>query len=58
VFSNELKQTTVIHIGRSAQMHLPLFSRVLHLVKASPPVAAPGAPAELRDSKEAAPRPQ
>ncbi len=54
VFSNELKRTTVIHIGRSAQMHLPLFSRVLHLVKASPAVdgsrtpwlqkAAPGRP--------------
>jgi vitamin B12/bleomycin/antimicrobial peptide transport system ATP-binding/permease protein len=45
VFGNELKHTTVIHIGRSAQMHLPLFSRVLHLVKApeQPTPAASGA---------------
>ena len=34
VFTHELDNTTVIHIGRSAQAHLPLFSRVLHLVKA------------------------
>ena len=31
MFMHELKQTTVIHIGRSTQMHLPLFERVLHL---------------------------
>jgi putative ATP-binding cassette transporter len=34
VFSNELKRTGIIHIGGAAQAH-PLFSRVLHLVKAS-----------------------
>jgi putative ATP-binding cassette transporter len=31
VFTNELKRTTIIHIGRSTQAHLPLFTRVLHL---------------------------
>jgi len=34
VFTHELERTTVMHIGRAAQSHLPLFSRVLHLVKA------------------------
>jgi putative ATP-binding cassette transporter len=33
VFSNELQATGVIHIGGPAQAH-PLFTRVLHLVKA------------------------
>jgi putative ATP-binding cassette transporter len=33
VFSNELQRTGVIHIGGPAQAH-PLFTRVLHLVKA------------------------
>ncbi len=33
VFASELEQTSVIHIG-SAQAHDPLFSRVVHLVKA------------------------
>jgi putative ATP-binding cassette transporter len=36
VFGKELKQTAMIHIGRAAQAHDPLFSRVLHLVKAGP----------------------
>jgi putative ATP-binding cassette transporter len=36
VFSNELERTSVIHIGRAAQAREPLFSRVLHLVKAPP----------------------
>jgi putative ATP-binding cassette transporter len=59
VFSNELKRTTVIHIGRSAQMHLPLFSRVLHLVKAGPaPGTGSAAAAGLHDAREAAPRRQ
>jgi putative ATP-binding cassette transporter len=31
VFTHELTQTTVIHIGRSTQAHFPLFKRVLHL---------------------------
>ena len=34
VFTNELQRTGVIHIGGPAQAH-PLFTRVLHLVKAS-----------------------
>jgi vitamin B12/bleomycin/antimicrobial peptide transport system ATP-binding/permease protein len=33
VFTNELQRTGVIHIGGPAQAH-PLFTRVLHLVKA------------------------
>ncbi len=33
VFNNELQRTGVIHIGGPAQAH-PLFTRVLHLVKA------------------------
>jgi hypothetical protein len=28
---HEFTKTTVVHVGRSAQMHLPLFARVLHL---------------------------
>jgi putative ATP-binding cassette transporter len=34
VFNNELKNTAIIHIGGPAQAH-PLFTRVLHLVKAA-----------------------
>jgi putative ATP-binding cassette transporter len=34
VFANELEGTTVIHIGRAAQARDPLYTRVLHLVKA------------------------
>jgi putative ATP-binding cassette transporter len=47
VFSNELKHTGVIHIGGPAQAH-PLFTRVLHLIKAprtgnrATPVEEPG----------------
>jgi putative ATP-binding cassette transporter len=33
MFTRELTQTTIIHIGRSTQVHLPLFSRVLHLMR-------------------------
>jgi putative ATP-binding cassette transporter len=33
VFTTDLTRTTIIHIGRSAQAHLPLFSRVLHLTR-------------------------
>jgi vitamin B12/bleomycin/antimicrobial peptide transport system ATP-binding/permease protein len=33
VFTNELRHTGVIHIGGPAQAH-PLFTRVLHLIKA------------------------
>jgi putative ATP-binding cassette transporter len=31
LFTNDLTKTTIIHIGRSTQAHLPLFARVLHL---------------------------
>jgi putative ATP-binding cassette transporter len=34
IFTSDVQKTTVIHIGRAAHMHLPLFSRVLHLMKA------------------------
>ena len=34
VFSNELKPTGVIHIGGAGEAH-PLFSSVLHLIKAA-----------------------
>ncbi len=31
LFSYEMARTTIVHIGRSTQAHLPLFARVLHL---------------------------
>jgi putative ATP-binding cassette transporter len=31
LFTRDLTSTTMIHIGRSTQAHLPLFARVLHL---------------------------
>jgi vitamin B12/bleomycin/antimicrobial peptide transport system ATP-binding/permease protein len=34
VLANELQGTTVINIGRAAQVRDPLFTRVLHLIKA------------------------
>jgi putative ATP-binding cassette transporter len=34
VFTHELERTSLIHIGRAAQVRDPIFSRVLHLVKA------------------------
>jgi putative ATP-binding cassette transporter len=33
LFTRDLTATTIIHIGRSTQAHLPLFSRVLHLMR-------------------------
>jgi putative ATP-binding cassette transporter len=33
LFMRDIKQTTIIHIGRSTQTHLPLFTRVLHLTR-------------------------
>jgi hypothetical protein len=33
LFTRDLRATTIIHIGRSTQAHLPLFSRVLHLTR-------------------------
>src|SRR5579872_5083626 len=38
-FGNELAHTCLIHIGRMAQARDPLFSRVLHLMKAPPALA-------------------
>jgi putative ATP-binding cassette transporter len=40
VFQHELARTSVIHIGRAAEAHDPLFSRVLHLVKTPPKPAS------------------
>jgi putative ATP-binding cassette transporter len=34
VFAHELERTSIIHIGRAAQVRDPLFSRVLHLISA------------------------
>jgi len=33
LFTQRAAETTIIHIGRSTQMHLPLFKKVLHLTK-------------------------
>ena len=33
LFTRDLTKTTIIHIGRSTQAHLPLFARVLHLIR-------------------------
>jgi hypothetical protein len=33
LFAHHITQTTIIHIGRSTQAHLPLFTRVLHLTR-------------------------
>ena len=40
IFANELTHTSLIHIGKAAQAHHPIFSRVLHLIKAPPKAAA------------------
>jgi putative ATP-binding cassette transporter len=34
IFANELARTSLIHIGKAAQAHHPIFTRVLHLIKA------------------------
>ncbi|HUQ53068.1 MAG TPA: ATP-binding cassette domain-containing protein, partial [Gammaproteobacteria bacterium] len=39
LFADDLARTTIIHIGRSTQAHLPLFSRVLHLKRLQSPTA-------------------
>jgi putative ATP-binding cassette transporter len=46
VFHHELARTSVIHIGRAAEVHDPLFTRVLHLIKTP---AKPGARARAAD---------
>jgi putative ATP-binding cassette transporter len=33
LFTHQVTQTTIIHIGRSTQAHLALFARVLHLTR-------------------------
>jgi putative ATP-binding cassette transporter len=33
LFTHEVTGTTIVHIGRNTQMHLPLFARVLHLTR-------------------------
>jgi putative ATP-binding cassette transporter len=33
LFTKNVTRTTIIHIGRSTLMHLPLFKQVLHLTK-------------------------
>jgi putative ATP-binding cassette transporter len=33
MFMHDVTRTTIIHIGRSTQAHLPLFARVLHLTR-------------------------
>ena len=33
MFMHEVTGTTIIHIGRTTQSHLPLFARVLHLTR-------------------------
>jgi putative ATP-binding cassette transporter len=33
LFTRDFTRTTIIHIGRSTQAHLPLFARVLHLTR-------------------------
>ncbi len=47
IFTHSLQKTTVIHIGRTALMHLPLFSRVVHVMKApASPAGAKGGATE------------
>src|SRR5665213_2190405 len=41
IFNDELKRTSLIHIGRAAQARDPLFSWVLHLVKTPPKPPTP-----------------
>lgn len=48
IFTHDFQQTTVVHIGRAAHMHLPLFARVLHLMKAP---GENGNTEEARDGK-------
>jgi vitamin B12/bleomycin/antimicrobial peptide transport system ATP-binding/permease protein len=42
VFTHELAQTTIIHIGRAAQARDPLYSRILHLVRSEHATPAGG----------------
>jgi putative ATP-binding cassette transporter len=49
IFTNELARTSLIHIGKAAQAHHPIFTRVLHLIK------APSKGAASRDKTAAVP---
>ncbi|HEU4625784.1 MAG TPA: ABC transporter ATP-binding protein/permease [Steroidobacteraceae bacterium] len=49
VFANELVRTSLIHIGKAAQAHHPIFTRVLHLIK------VPSRGAASRDKTAATP---
>jgi putative ATP-binding cassette transporter len=40
LFAHELAKTSLIHIGKAAQAHHPVFTRVLHLTKAPAKVTA------------------
>jgi putative ATP-binding cassette transporter len=51
VFAHELQRTGIIHLGRAAQTRDPLFSHVLHLIK------APEAPAPTRGKQTSTPVP-
>ncbi len=53
IFTHDFQQTTVVHIGRAAYMHLPLFARVLHLMKAP---GENGNTEEARDERQIRPR--
>ncbi len=54
IFTHDLQRTTLIHIGRAAQSRDPLFSRILHLVKASTgPALVHGKPAGARSASAA-----
>jgi len=48
IFSNELVNTSVIHIGRAAQARDPLFHRVLHLCKSPVAAVASATPAGVK----------
>jgi putative ATP-binding cassette transporter len=49
IFAHELARTSLIHIGKAAQAHHPIFTRVLHLIK------APSKGAANRDKTAAVP---
>jgi putative ATP-binding cassette transporter len=54
IFSQELRDTTVINIGKATEARDPFFSRVLHLVKAPPVAPAPRAAPGSRDASAGA----
>jgi putative ATP-binding cassette transporter len=50
IFASELQHTGIIHIGRAAQARDPLFSRVLHLIKAPPALVPAPARGKVADA--------